>query len=93
MFSYVQNINSIEYERTFPAIALFLLNLTGPILITILFYISKLIKRIKLCFSMSEKSVQCPYCQSMFSNNEDLSKHIDRIHLGSGLLEGDTRKF
>jgi hypothetical protein len=29
----------------------------------------------------------------MFTNNEDLSKHIDRIHLGSGLLEGDTRKF
>ncbi|HSF01315.1 MAG TPA: hypothetical protein VLA48_10535 [Nitrososphaeraceae archaeon] len=42
---------------------------------------------------MSDKSVRCPYCESIFSNNEDLSKHIDRIHLGSGLLEGDTRKF
>jgi hypothetical protein len=26
------------------------------------------------------------------SKNE-LSKHIDRVHLGSGLLEGDVRKF
>ena len=24
---------------------------------------------------------------------EELSKHIDRIHHGSGLLEGDLRKF
>ena len=26
-------------------------------------------------------------------SKEELSKHIDRIHHGSGLLEGDTRKF
>lgn len=42
---------------------------------------------------MSDKSVRCPYCESIFPNTEDLSKHIDRIHLGSGLLEGDSRKF
>ncbi len=42
---------------------------------------------------MSDKSVRCPYCESIFTNTEDLSKHIDRIHLGSGLLEGDTRKY
>ena len=42
---------------------------------------------------MANKSVQCPYCESLFNNNEDLSKHIDRIHLGSGLLEGDVKKF
>lgn len=35
----------------------------------------------------------CPYCKSEFENNEDLSKHIDRVHHGSGLLEGDTRKY
>lgn len=40
---------------------------------------------------MSKSS--CPYCQSKFDTNEELSKHIDRIHHGSGLLEGDTRKF
>ncbi|MEX0640307.1 MAG: hypothetical protein WD018_07110 [Nitrosopumilaceae archaeon] len=35
----------------------------------------------------------CPYCGSIFESNEDLSKHIDRIHGDSGLLEGDSRKF
>jgi signal-transduction protein with cAMP-binding, CBS, and nucleotidyltransferase domain len=35
----------------------------------------------------------CPYCESEFSNKIELSKHIDRIHLGSGLLEGDVRKW
>jgi CBS domain-containing protein len=38
-------------------------------------------------------SIVCPYCQSSFDNKADLSKHIDRIHLGSGLLEGDVRKW
>jgi signal-transduction protein with cAMP-binding, CBS, and nucleotidyltransferase domain len=37
--------------------------------------------------------VMCPYCQSKFSNKEELSKHIDRLHLGSGLLEGDVRQW
>ncbi|HEY6949089.1 MAG TPA: CBS domain-containing protein [Nitrososphaeraceae archaeon] len=35
----------------------------------------------------------CPYCESKFSDKSELSKHIDRIHLGSGLLEGDVRKW
>ena len=35
----------------------------------------------------------CPYCGSKFDGKEDLSKHIDRIHLGSGLLEGDLRQW
>lgn len=35
----------------------------------------------------------CPYCESKFNDKKDLSKHIDRIHGGAGLLEGDTRKF
>jgi hypothetical protein len=43
--------------------------------------------------SREENTVSCPYCASKFSNNEELSKHIDRIHHGSGLLEGDTRKW
>lgn len=37
--------------------------------------------------------VTCPYCESKFSDKTELSKHIDRIHLGSGLLEGDMRKW
>lgn len=40
---------------------------------------------------MSEAT--CPYCDSAFKDKEELSKHIDRIHHGSGLLEGDTRKY
>ncbi len=35
----------------------------------------------------------CPYCESVFETKEELSTHIDRIHHGSGLLEGDTRKY
>jgi signal-transduction protein with cAMP-binding, CBS, and nucleotidyltransferase domain len=35
----------------------------------------------------------CPYCGSKFDNKDDLSKHIDRLHLGSGLLEGDLRQW
>lgn len=39
------------------------------------------------------KQVTCPYYKSKFPNKADLSKHTDRIHNGSGLLEGDVRKF
>ena len=38
-------------------------------------------------------TIVCPYCESKFENKKDLSKHIDRIHLGSGLLEGDVRQW
>jgi uncharacterized C2H2 Zn-finger protein len=41
---------------------------------------------------MAEK-YSCPYCDSIFETKEELSTHIDRIHHGSGLLEGDTRKY
>jgi len=37
--------------------------------------------------------VGCPYCQSKFEDKTELSQHIDRIHLGSGLLQGDLRKW
>ena len=36
---------------------------------------------------------KCPYCGSEFDTAEELSRHIDRVHHGSGLLEGDTRKY
>jgi CBS domain-containing protein len=35
----------------------------------------------------------CPYCQSIFKDKAEMSKHIDRIHVGSGLLEGDLRQW
>ncbi len=41
----------------------------------------------------SNATVNCPYCQSKFNGKRELSSHIDRIHLGSGLLEGDLRKW
>lgn len=34
----------------------------------------------------------CPYCSSQFENKRILSKHVDDIHIGRGLLEGDMRK-
>ncbi len=37
--------------------------------------------------------VFCPYCNSKFDSKEILSKHIDRIHHGSGLLEGNIKAF
>ncbi len=37
--------------------------------------------------------LSCPNCESKFDGKMELSKHIDRIHLGSGLLEGDLRKW
>jgi uncharacterized C2H2 Zn-finger protein len=39
-----------------------------------------------------EKS-KCPYCESEFESNQDLSVHIDRIHGDSGLLEGSSKKL
>ena len=37
--------------------------------------------------------VLCPYCQSKFKDNAELSKYIDRIHTGLGLLEGNKRQW
>jgi len=37
--------------------------------------------------------IVCPYCQSKFENNAEMSKHIDQIHIGNGLLEGDLRQL
>ncbi|GBC75439.1 Hypoxic response protein 1 [archaeon HR06] len=49
--------------------------------------------RIPLAELEIPKGVTCPYCGSIFSDKKELSKHIDRIHIGSGLLEGDIRKW
>ncbi|MBV9177588.1 MAG: CBS domain-containing protein [Nitrososphaeraceae archaeon] len=37
--------------------------------------------------------VVCPYCQSRFQTTAEMSKHIDQIHIGKGLLEGDLRRW
>jgi predicted transcriptional regulator len=36
--------------------------------------------------------VFCPYCSSKFENKKLLSKHIDDIHIGRGLLEGNLKR-
>ncbi|RDJ31857.1 MAG: CBS domain-containing protein [Crenarchaeota archaeon] len=38
------------------------------------------------------EKVTCPYCSSEFSEKKALSKHIDDIHIGKGLLEGNLSK-
>jgi uncharacterized Zn-finger protein len=40
-----------------------------------------------------EDKISCPYCQSKFNDSAQLSKHIDGVHTGLGLLEGDTRQW
>jgi signal-transduction protein with cAMP-binding, CBS, and nucleotidyltransferase domain len=35
----------------------------------------------------------CPYCDAELKNGEELSKHIDQVHLGPGLLEGNRNKW
>ena len=44
---------------------------------------------VELPSSVMEKAeikVVCPYCNSQFKDKTEMSKHIDRIHVGSGLL-------
>lgn len=35
----------------------------------------------------------CPYCDAAMKTGEELSRHIDQVHLGLGLLEGDKTKW
>lgn len=36
----------------------------------------------------------CPYCNAVLKSREELSKHIDRVHMGGlGLLQGDLSKW
>ena len=35
------------------------------------------------------KQIKCPYCSSLFPKKEDLSKHIDQIHVGYGVFQGN----
>ena len=41
---------------------------------------------------MSDGNITCPYCSSAFGDKNELSKHIDRIHGDSGVLEGSTKR-
>lgn len=37
--------------------------------------------------------LSCPYCGASMKDKEELSKHIDQVHLGLGLLEGNATKW
>jgi signal-transduction protein with cAMP-binding, CBS, and nucleotidyltransferase domain len=36
--------------------------------------------------------IRCPYCSSIFEDKQMLSSHIDNIHIGKGLFEGNLSK-
>jgi CBS domain-containing protein len=42
---------------------------------------------------VSTAKLVCPYCGSPFDTKDGLSSHIDRLHAGSGVLEGDVRRM
>ncbi len=50
-------------------------------------------KSIQYLKDTSKAKFQCPYCGSPFDDKEALSKHIDRLHEETGILEGDYRKM
>ena len=48
-------------------------------------------KSIEYVKDSSKANFNCAYCGSPFDTKEGLSKHIDRLHNESGILEGDVR--
>jgi len=41
----------------------------------------------------SPNALVCPYCGATMDDRDELSRHIDHVHLGLGLLEGDLSKW
>lgn len=37
--------------------------------------------------------IRCPYCSSLFDDKIALSKHIDNIHIGRGLFDGNLSRM
>ena len=69
------------------------LTLLINLLIQILVYYS-MKSFIKKNFNGKEdKNYFCPYCSSVFPTKKIMSKHVDDIHIGRGLLEGDMRNW
>lgn len=38
------------------------------------------------------KMIRCPYCESVFDDKLVLSRHMDDIHIGKGLFEGNMSR-
>jgi CBS domain-containing protein len=53
----------------------------------------KLEERVSLPELAKPGSLKCPYCGEFEKDSVDLSKHIDRVHLGLGLLEGNLNRW
>lgn len=53
----------------------------------------KVNEQIRLPEVVHPMEFKCPYCGSIFKDARELSKHIDRLHIGMGLLEGDVSKW
>jgi signal-transduction protein with cAMP-binding, CBS, and nucleotidyltransferase domain len=41
----------------------------------------------------SPNALVCPYCGATMDDRDELSRHIDHVHLGLGLLEGDLSRW
>ncbi|MBI3840934.1 MAG: CBS domain-containing protein [Thaumarchaeota archaeon] len=41
----------------------------------------------------SPARIACPYCDATMKDRDELSRHIDQVHLGLGLLEGNLTKW
>ncbi len=53
----------------------------------------KLGQRVPLPELAEPAKLSCPYCGASAKDSKDLSKHIDQVHLGLGLLEGNRNKW
>lgn len=42
---------------------------------------------------LAPTKLTCPYCDEEMKDRTELSKHIDQVHVGLGLLEGDRTKW
>ncbi|QQG48819.1 MAG: CBS domain-containing protein [archaeon] len=42
---------------------------------------------------VSPTQISCPYCDAVMKDRAELSKHIDQVHLGLGLLEGNLSNW
>jgi predicted transcriptional regulator len=50
-------------------------------------------KTISFIKDISKAKFVCAYCESTFDSGDSLSRHIDRLHIGAGALEGDVRQM
>ena len=50
-------------------------------------------ERVTLPELAKPNTLSCPYCNATMKNKEELSRHIDQVHLGMGLLEGNRSKW